>query len=284
MTNSIKDLMRLGRWQMRRAQLTLKNGRVSSPVLFANSFPKSGTHLLTQVLAGFGQLGPFMHTGLNAITMYDGPTGAPRPIKKIETALRRLRPGDISYGHLHAEPEIVAALCQEGVAPYFILRDPRDVVVSHVFYVTELEPNHVHHRYYAEELHSFEERLKVSILGRPELENPFPDIRGRFAPYIDWLDRPEMLLLRFEDFILDRQATLGRVLEHAIERGFNYTDDKQTAIEVLSNRIDPENSPTYRSGKVGGWRQHFTPEFTKLFKEVSGDLLIRLGYEQDMDW
>ena len=181
-------------------------------------------------------------------------------------------------------PEIAAALCREGVAPYFILRDPRDVVVSHVFYVTELEPNHVHHRYYTEELHTFEERLKTSILGRPELENPFPDIRGRFVPYIGWLDKPEMLLLHFEDFILDRQVALGRVLDHAIARGFAYQGDPTTAVEILSNKIAPENSPTFRSGKVGGWRKHFTPEIKALFKDVSGDLLIRLGYEQDMNW
>ena len=103
MKAEVKDILRLGRWQMRRAQLNLKYGRVSSPVLFANSFPKSGTHLLTQVLAGFAQFGPFMVSGLNAVTMFDGPTGTPRPLAEIETALRRMRPGDIGYGHLHAE-------------------------------------------------------------------------------------------------------------------------------------------------------------------------------------
>ncbi|HKJ27771.1 MAG TPA: hypothetical protein VJ965_09050 [Anaerolineales bacterium] len=284
MKAQMKHALKLGRWQMRRAQLRLKHGQVSSPVLFANSFPKSGTHLLTQVLAGFAQFGPFAMTGLNAVTMYDGPTGAPRPMAEIETVLHRLRPGDISYGHLHAEPEIISALCREGVAPYFILRDPRDVVVSHVFYVTELEPNHVHHRYYAEELHTFEERLRVSILGRPELAHPFPDIRGRFEPYMGWLDRPEMLVLRFEDFILNRRETLGRVLVHAAARGFAYDGDLDAAVDLLSATIDPENSPTFRSGKVGGWKAHFTPAFKDLFKQVSGDLLIRLGYEQDVDW
>jgi hypothetical protein len=284
MKAGLKNVLRLGRWQMRRARLNLKYGRVSSPVLFANSFPKSGTHLLTQVLAGFAQLGPFAVTGLNAVTMYDGPTGEPRPLAEIQTAVNRLRPGDIGYGHLHAEPEIVAALCREGVAPYFILRDPRDVVVSHVFYVTELEPNHVHHRYYAEELHTFEERLKVSILGRPEVENPFPDILGRFERYMDWLNRPETLVLRFEDFILNRQETLRSVLDHAIWRGFAFFGNLDAAVETLSATIDPKNSPTFRSGKVGGWRKHFSPQIKDLFKQVSGDLLIRLGYEKDMDW
>jgi hypothetical protein len=280
----LMNLLRLGRWGMRRMNLNLKYGRVDSPVLFANSFPKSGTHLLTQVLAGFAHFGPFSATGLNAITMFDGSTGAPRSIGQILTALNRLKPGDIGYGHLHARSEVIAALCREGVVPYFILRDPRDVVVSHVFYLTEIEPNHTHHRYYIEELSSFEERLNISILGRPELEHPFPDIYGRFEPYMGWLNQSQMLTLRFEDFILNRRATLKRVVEHAITNGFSFRGNLETTVEVLEKMINPENSPTFRSGKIGSWRQHFTSKHKELFKQVSGDLLIRLGYEQDMDW
>ena len=256
---NVKNVLRLGRWQYRRARLHRKYGSINSPVLFANSFPKSGTHLLTQVLAGFAKFGPFHVTGLNAVTMFDGPTGTPRPAKEIQMALARLRPGDIGYGHLHATPDITAALCRDGVAPYFILRDPRDVVVSHVFYVTQLEPNHVHHRYYTEELNTFEERLSVSILGRPDFENPFPDIYGRFEPYIGWLDQPEMLLLRFEEFIFDRDETLEKVLNHAIRRGFTYSGDIDHAVNALAKTIAPENSPTFRRGKVGGWKEHFSP-------------------------
>lgn len=276
--------LRWGRWQARRARTTLKYGKIDTPALFANSFPKSGTHLLTQVLAGLADLGPFVVTGWHATTMFDGPTGKPRPQAEILQAINRLKPGDLGYGHLHAQPEIVAALCRPGMAPFFILRDPRDVVVSHVFYVTELEPTHVHHRYYVEELATFDERLRVSILGRPELENPFPDIAERFAPYVGWLDEEQVLTLRFEEFILDRSAAVGRVYDHVAKHGFAYSGGREQAIATLSAAIDPEQSPTFRSGKVGGWKTRFTKEHKALFKEVTGDLLVRLGYEKDQDW
>ncbi len=284
MKAAAKNVARLGRWQLRRAQMTLRYGNPVRPVLFANSFPKSGTHLLTQILDGFSQLGPFAITGLPAVTMYDGPTGDPRPMNEIVRALKRMRPGDIGYGHLHAEPEIVAALCRPGVAPYFVLRDPRDVVVSHVFYVTEIEPNHAHHRYYVEELPDFDARLKVSILGRPEFENPFPDIAERLAPYLGWLERSEVLTVRFEEFMQDRTAALGRVFDHAVTHGFEYKGSKAQAVQTLSDQIAPERSPTFRKGKVGGWQAHFTPAHKDLFKQVTGDMLVRLGYAQDMDW
>lgn len=280
MKSSLKSIRHRGR----RALARLRWGAVDGPVLFGNSFPKSGTHLLTQVLEGFTALGPAVDSGLPPVITFDGPTGKPRPLSAILADLSRLQPGDVAYGHLHAEPEIQAALCADGMAPYFIYRDPRDVVVSHVHYVTEMEPNHVHHRYYSEQLHTFEERLRVSILGLPELDVPFPDIAGRFAPYLGWLERPEMLSLRYEDFLAAPQETLGRVLDHATRRGFKSRVERGQAIEILQKHMDPKRSPTFRSGGAGGWRKHFTPEITALFKQASGDLLTRLGYEPDANW
>ncbi|HWQ83981.1 MAG TPA: sulfotransferase domain-containing protein [Anaerolineales bacterium] len=254
------------------------------PVLFANSFPKSGTHLLTQILAGFTQIGPAVDSGLPAVVTYDGFTGLQRPPDEILADLERLLPGDIAYGHVHALPEIIDFLARAPFAFYFILRDPRDVVVSHVHYVTDMEPNHIHHPYYKDELTSFAERLKVSIRGRPELAIDFPNIRQRFDPFMAWLDQPNVLTIHYEDFILNRQAALGQVLDFAVRRGFPLQVGRQAALETLESSIDPQRSPTFRSGKTGGWKDQFTEAHKELFKAVTGDLLIRLGYEQSHDW
>jgi hypothetical protein len=48
--------------------------------------------------------------------------------------------------------------------------------------------------------------------------------------------------------------------------------------------IQPKKSHTFRSGKTGGWREHFTDEHKKLFKDMTGDLLLKLDYEKDDDW
>ena len=253
-------------------------------ILFANSFPKSGTHLLTQVLQGFPRLGPAVDSGLPAVVTFEGDTGRARTPQEIVADLQRLLPGDIAYGHVHALPQVVDFLCREAVCAYFILRDPRDVAVSHVHYVTEMEPDHAHHRYYTAELHSFDERLRASILGIPEADIQFPDIRARFEPYLGWLERREVLTLRFEDFITQRDDTLGRVFDHAVGRGFPTSIPRQVAIQTLAEAMDPHSSPTFRSGKAGAWRENFSPENRRLFKDIAGDLLIRLGYERDMDW
>lgn len=280
----LKDTLRVMRWQARRAKVKTQVGSEEAPILFANSFPKSGTHLLTQIMAAFTALGPFVESGLPAVTMFEGWTGRDVPQAQILRQLNRFRAGDIGYGHLHARPEIVEALTRPAFAPFFILRDPRDVVVSHVFYVTELEPNHAHHAYYTEQLANFEERLRVSILGLPDLDVDFPDIRERFLPYTDWLDQEAVLTLHFEDLITNLDASLERILSHVITRGFDFRGDRAEAIKILAAGVNPAHSPTFRSGKAGGWRKHFSPDSTALFKEVTGDLLVRLGYEKDMDW
>jgi hypothetical protein len=41
---------------------------------------------------------------------------------------------------------------------------------------------------------------------------------------------------------------------------------------------------TFRRGQIGGWRQHFKPEHIAAFKDVTGDLVVNLGYELSLDW
>jgi hypothetical protein len=282
---------RLLRRSARRLRQSRRYGSLSaSPVFFANSFPKSGTHLLTQVMHGFTRLGPAVDSGLPAVVTFDGFTGRQRSLAEIIADFNRFLPGDIGYGHVHASTETAKCLCQPDFAAYFILRDPRDVVLSHVHYVAEMAPSHIHHRYYQQVLGTFDERLAASIAGVSQQElarasegkpvyEPLPDIRARFAPYLVWLELPEVLVLHYEDFITDRIAALERVLEHAVRRGFKLAVDRHAALQVLENGIDPSRSPTFRSGKVGGWQSSFTSEHDALFTQIAGDLLFRLGYE-----
>jgi hypothetical protein len=252
------------------------------PILLGISFPKSGTHLLDQILLGFSKVAPYSKRLHSFYAEYEGESGNKRAPEQALTWLDSLRPGDVASAHLFARPEAVARVCSPRFVPYFIFRDPRDVVVSHVFYVTDMEARHVHHDYYAS-LPDFDTRLTASILGRPDAGVEFPDIAERFAPYLDWLNHPEVLAIHFEDLIHDRTATLARIMEHLLARVAVQTP-RQLILDSLESAIKPGRSPTFRSGKTGEWKKHFTPEHKKIFKEVAGDLLIKLGYEKDNHW
>lgn len=284
-SSSVKFAARLLRRDARRMFAAVRWGGALSraPILFGNSFPKSGTHLLTQVLEGCAVIGPAVVSGLPAVVTYDGFTGRERTTAEILADLQRFKPGDVGYGHLHARPQIVEALCAPRFAAFFILRDPRDVVVSHVHYVTEMEPRHAHHAYY-QNLPDFDARLMTSITGIPDARVPFPPVGERFAPFVGFLQREEILTLRYEDFLTERRATLEKIVAHLRYRNFPIAVDNQRALDSLEAAINPQKSPTFRSGKAGGWRAKFTPEHTRAFKQLAGDVLIKLGYEKDDQW
>jgi hypothetical protein len=252
------------------------------PVLLGISFPKSGTHLLDQILLGFSNVAPYAKRVHSFYAEYEGESGKKREPEKALAWLDALRPCDVASAHLFARPEAVARVCSEKFVPYFIFRDPRDVVVSHVFYVTDMETRHVHHAYY-KSLPDFDARLRVSILGRSDADIEFPNIAERFAPYLGWLDKQEVLTIHFEDLIHNREATLTSIMNHLLSRVPLQTP-RQLILESLEASINPTKSPTFRSGKTGEWKKHFTEEHKKIFKEVAGDLLIRLGYEKDNEW
>jgi hypothetical protein len=252
------------------------------PVLLGISFPKSGTHLLDQILLGFSKVAPFSTRLHSFYAEYEGESGRKRAPEQALAWLDALRPCDVASAHLFARPEAVDRVIGPAFVPYFIFRDPRDVVVSHVFYVTDMEARHVHHDYYAS-LPDFDARLKTSILGRPEMDVEFPDILGRFTPYVGWLDRPEVLTIHFEDLVHDRLAALTRIMDHFLAR-VPLQAPRERILDPLESSINPGKSPTFRSGKTGEWRKLFTPEHKRIFKDAAGDLLIRLGYEKDNDW
>lgn len=252
------------------------------PALLGISFPKSGTHLLDQILLGFASVAPYARRVHSFYAEYEGESGKKREPEKALAWLDSLRPRDIASAHLFARPEAIARVCSAKFAPYFIFRDPRDVVVSHVFYVTDMEARHVHHDYY-QSLPDFNARLKVSILGRPDAGIEFPNIADRFEPYLGWLNQKEVLTIHFENLIHARAATLTSIMEHLLSR-VPLQAPRQLILDSLEASINPTKSPTFRSGKTGEWKKHFTEEHKKIFKEVAGDLLIKLGYEKDNSW
>jgi hypothetical protein len=252
------------------------------PILLGISFPKSGTHLLDQILLGFNRVAPFSRRLHSFYTEYEGESGHKRTPEQAMAWLDSLRPRDVASAHLFGRPDAVACITSSAFVPYFIFRDPRDVVVSHVFYVTEMEARHVHHEYYAS-LPDFESRLTISILGRPDSDVEFPDIAARFAPFLGWLDQRSVLKIHFEDLIDDRTATLNLILDHFLA-SVPLQASRRLILETLESSINPNKSPTFRSGKTGEWKKHFTDEHKKIFKDTAGDLLARLGYEKDNDW
>ena len=204
----------------------------------------------------------------------------------IAANLRAIPSGVIGWGYVEASPENVAVLCQPSRVNYFIYRDPRDMLVSQVFFATDMHEEHGMHAYY-KSLPDFSARLNVAITGIDRGGLKMVSVRQRYEGVFQWLDasrQKNVMCIRFEDLINNRDVTLNAMLDEVEKTGYRIPTPREKALSVLADAINPKKSHTFRSGKTGGWSQHFTEEHKKLFKDVAGDLLVKLGYEQNNDW
>jgi hypothetical protein len=282
-----KRLLKTLRYYSRRAWAARRWGAdrlCAMPAVLGNAMPKSGSHLIIQVLEGLTKIGPFVNPGFPPVNRFED--NAKQPDEKILAEIRAMRPGDIRYGYLHAEEPWLSTVTAPGRATIFLYRDPRDWVISQVFYATDMHTGHMLHTYY-NALPNLEARINAAIEGvknanLPGLKNMkrinAPSVIERYSHYIGWLDTPGVLCLRFEDLIEDRRSSIGRILDYLESFDFRPSTPREAAISILTRGITPRKSGTFRKGQPGEWREHFTPANRARFEEVAGELVSRLGY------
>jgi len=253
-----------------------------APAIFGNSKPKSGSHLLFQILSGYTRIMPYAYVADEPIRTIKK-DGGRRTEDRIAGDLRRIPKGVIGWGYVEASPKNVAVLCQPGHVNYFVYRDPRDLLVSQVFFATDMHAGHGMHEFY-KSLPDFGERLKVAITGLDRDGLKMVSVKERYEGVFEWLEQPGVMCIRFEDLINQRDVTLNAMLDEVEKTGYQIPVERGRAVEILVETIQPKKSQTFRAGKTGGWKEYFTDEHKALFKDVAGDLLVRLGYEESNNW
>jgi len=282
----IKRQLKLVRLEIRRWLAARRWGKEeleNAPSVYGNAIPKAGSHLLIQVLLGLTEIGPFVNPGFPPINRFEGNT--PLEIPERIKELNHMRSGDVRYGYAACREPFLSAITGPGRASVFIYRDPRDQLVSHVFYAKDIHTGHGMHEYYNNVLTSMEERLNVAIEGCDLPGLGLPSIWERYAEHLGWFEREDVLCLKFEDLILNKEMAIGDLLDYLEGFGVEFSVTRPQAIEVLSQSIKPKKSGTFRKGQPGNWKEHFTEDNKRRFKAVAGDLLTRLNYEEnDQDW
>jgi len=291
--NLFRHWLKQIRWRARRLRGATHYGidkLRNAPIVFGNAMPKSGSHLLTQILEGLTHLGPFVDPGFPPVNRSEGnwTLSSEQVIKNIQD----MRPGDIRYGYIHSVEPYLSLLTQPNRATIFVYRDPRDMLVSHVFYATDMYAGHGMHEYYTQRLGTMAARLNAAIAGVTEPGFELSSVKQRYDSYLGWLTHPAVLCLKFEDLILDREIALGKIIDYistfnpstGSRQALQLSTNRETAISILAENIAPRKSGTFRKGQPGNWREHFTEANKALFKEVAGDLLVRLEYEENDAW
>ncbi len=135
-------------------------GTFGVPV-FANGIPKCGTHLLQSTINElssfrFRKFCEFFNNADEVILQRRGEV-----LKKLTETGK----GFYYFGHLEPEPDILDVLKEKGFRTLLIIRDPRDLVCSHIFHAQKDKYRFCNH--YKHTLTSDEDRIMASIVGLP---------------------------------------------------------------------------------------------------------------------
>lgn len=254
-------------------------GRFTGPIIVLNSLPKAGTHLIRRMIEAMPTMRPCYPT------IYSG--GA----KQILLAYRRLmklRPGQYVSTHMPFNDEFAELIEKRGIRHVILIRDPRDVVLSFMRYVTYKDKTHRLHEYMAA-LSDDDERLMHCIQGVDVVISGdhlyLHDVAEDFERYSRWADQPGTLALRFEDLIGPKGggslASQTRSVRALIDfAGFTLSDEE---VLTLANGSFGRGS-TFNKGRIGSWCTAFKPEHKTAFKRLANHHLIRWGYESNEDW
>jgi hypothetical protein len=240
---------------------------------FLTTIPKSGTHLVTKFLALAGLVredcnAEVMATALVAENTYSKGAGEP-PQVPPEEAIRRFRlefgelgPGHYAFHHAPFHPDLAA------MPTVFVYRDPRDVAISMANHILRERTGPKRDR--LEAISDPQTRVECVIEGWA----PFYPLDWMVEPFRGWLEAPGVLVLRHSDLIgpagggsAERQvAAFGRLSQFI---------GLDADIPAICEQVYDRSEPGVGEGRVGQWRDLFTPDLHQAYATVMGDAAVR---------
>jgi len=95
----------------------------------------------------------------------------------------------------------------------------------------------------------------------------------------------QILMVRYENLKTTPETEIKKVLDFIDADASSEIITEMIAQNSFSKLKKAEGGKSFfRKGVVGDWRNHFTPADIQLFKQLTGDLLVRLNYETHTDW
>lgn len=262
-----RNLWTLERFGLTPSKLPRRLANAGAPRVLCVSIPKAGTHLLERALC----LHPRLYRKLL-------PTLTNASLKRwggLDGLLATVRPGQVIASHLRFDAAFPDALARRRVPVIFLVRDPRDLVISQANYVAR-RSDHRFNPLFAQRAGS-RERLELAIAG--DSQHGLRSVGERLEVYAGWLGT-EALVVRFEDLVgpggggdADRQAGTVRAIYRHVDLP---VDD--AFLSRVCGRLFSSESPTFRRGAIGQWRDLFDDELERLFERTAGDVMRAYGY------
>jgi hypothetical protein len=177
-----------------------------------------------------------------------------------------------------------------------MIRDPRDALISHVFYMRNFpkNPNGDNNKrdFFTvgpdfDNL-SLEDQITALIVGNEHAQSYIDFYKQR----IGWALNPKVLTIKYEDLLGkagggNEKIKRAKVLEMAHFIRLNLNDEQfEKVIEQMYVDFGNDNADgkVFERSTTGNWRTFLNHEHVKLLKKKLGKELISLGYEKDYKW
>lgn len=162
-----------------------------------------------------------------------------------------------------------------------IYRDPRDVIISNIFYLGNVDPKKG---------------------GWPELEEM--TLKERMQYFMQktrdhellksWHEYPGAYHISYENMLKNSYKVMKKVFGY-LNVAYNKRNLKELINEVNFEKLskgrkrgEEDRTSFFRKGIAGDWKNHFSHEIVEFFVNhengIWNKLLITLGYEKHLDW
>lgn len=248
----------------------------SAPVyVIVNSVPKSGTYFLLEIVKalGFADIGFHLYRDRLRKVHDDGSTDHERHIPAV-LSTAALKPGQACPAHLRYSFVLEnALLTRPDHRMLFIIRDPRDLVISRVDFVHESKGylstawNSILRSMRQEKLPTDEDRIASQIESH---------LARRLDEFMPWIDSPACHTVRFEALYEEMTGSAATPVIDGLLAYLDISGDKAALSAVLG--IGRTASP--RQKKIGIWHDRMTPEHIARIKQPNFQkLVVEFGYE-----
>ncbi|MCH2049458.1 MAG: sulfotransferase domain-containing protein [Trichodesmium sp. ALOHA_ZT_67] len=282
-----------------------------------NSLPKSGTHLLAKAIEIFGYEEHFSTSSKLEGSEFKTPIFLNRRevikgLKKenitpnteeistkisigaltnlyVETSILKhwldaIKPGKYILGHIPKTPLLNPLLGEINYHHIFIIRDPRAVVASSIPFFLDTGKMPANH-FLEADIKSMSSTERVNfILAGGFAKNAGVEIKSFAEVYrsmLAWRNEPGCLFLRFEDLVgeagggsYEKQQEVVKKI--ALHLGVSFDDHISSKLKEIYN----SNSRTFRTGKIGGWKNSLDQEIIEGLIEYCQPLFEEAGYRE----
>ncbi|WP_318618918.1 sulfotransferase domain-containing protein [Priestia megaterium] len=262
--------------------MSIENNISKLQPFLMSSVPKSGTHLLQQILNGI----PYTSNDINDAEKKFFVDHHPQDIEIYKDhfyRLAHLQAGEFGVGHMFYSEKYAYMLKRLNLKHVFIYRDPRDVLISLIHFIPKHWIEHPLYNDFNKSITNNKERIMTLIHGT---EAKWPNFDKWNRPFYNWIGKPNTLAISFESLmnsIESRRNCMMTIVQYLWEEDSG-TLPIEKIIDAMEANINPGKSRTFREGKIASWKEEFDNEIKEAFKKVAGDLLIDFGYEKDNNW